>query len=195
MKLSETTLMKWALQAFAIPPYPDTRFPPSPYYRFLRVLAAQTHPRLSVELGCGGGGASLSLAMGWRDGYVVGIDHNNEYPERIEHVQGKFPNFRFLKGDSVGLAPQVHGEYGPVDILFVDTVHTYKQTWREFKAWKPYMSNRVVVCFDDLHRKGMDRVWEELPGRKLRIDDLHTGAEVGPDGYGGGGFGVVWDLS
>ena len=189
--MNETTFMQWALQAFTIQPYPDTRFPPSPYYRFLRVLAGNLHPRLSVELGCGCAGASLGLAMGWQEGVVVGVDRVNEYPECIEHVSGKFPNFRFRRGDSVELAPEIYNEFGEADILFIDTVHTYEQTWREFKGWRPFLSDRAVVCLDDLFRPGMDRVWKELPGEKLRIDELHSGGEV-VDGVGDGGFGVIW---
>lgn len=191
--LKETQFLRWALKAFALSPYPDTRFPPSPYYRFLRVLAANLHPRLSVELGCGGAGASLNLAMGWRDGVVVGIDRSDEYKENIQHVLGKFSNFVYLHGDSVGLATQVYERYGKVDILFIDTVHTYEQTWREFVAWSPLLSDHAVVCLDDLYRPGMDRAWEELPGRKVRLDSLHDGGEV-KEGYGDGGFGVLFGI-
>jgi hypothetical protein len=191
--MNEMVLMQWALQAFATEPYPDTRFPPSPYYRFLRVLAANLHPNLSVELGCGCAGASLGLAMGWQSGVVIGIDHANEYPECIEHVSEKLSNFRFWRGDSVGLALEAYNQFGETDILFIDTVHTYEQTWREFNAWRPFLSDRAVVCLDDLFRPGMARAWEELPGEKLRIDELHTGGEV-VDGVGDGGFGVIWDI-
>jgi hypothetical protein len=45
-----------------------------------------------------------------------------------------------------------------------------------------------VICLDDLQRDEMGRVWDELPGIKMRLDDLHTG----PPSSLGGGFGVVW---
>ena len=72
--MNEKTIKQWAAQALTILPYPDPRFPPSPYYRFLRVAAQQMRPRLSVELGVCGGGGSLHLALGYGAGKVIGID-------------------------------------------------------------------------------------------------------------------------
>jgi cephalosporin hydroxylase len=168
--------------------YADPRFPPSPYYRFLRLLAAEVKPHLSVELGVCGGGGSLHLAVGWSRGTVVGIDHTQNHRENIEYVQRVCPNFRFWHGDSVATAPLVRREYGEVDILFIDTTHSYGQTLAEYKAWRPHLSERAVVCLDDLHRDEMAQAWDEIPGNKVRLDDLHTG----PPTELGGGFGVVW---
>ena len=61
-------------EALARPPWPDSRFPPSPYDRFLRVLAENVHPSLSVELGLCGGGGSFHLCQGWPGGTVVGVE-------------------------------------------------------------------------------------------------------------------------
>src|SRR3989337_3023433 len=153
---------------------------------FFKVLAAHLQPNLSVELGVCGGGGSLHLAMGYPQGLVVGIDMADDHPENIKHITESCSNFRFWLGDSIKSAPEVHNEYGAVDIIFIDTTHTFTQTVNEFLAWKPYLSDKAVVCFDDLFRQEMRGFWGWLEGNKLRIDKLHDGAEQG------GGFGIWW---
>lgn len=185
--LTETILKQWAMQAFAMSVYPNPNFPPSPYYRFLKILAMNIQPKLSVELGVCGGGGSLHLAMGWAMGKVVGVDLVDDHRENIDYILNKYPNFRFWIGDSVNDARSIVDYYGTVDILFIDTLHTYEQTMNEYNAWLPYMSDEYVICFDDLFRPGMSQVWSELPEPKLRLDRLHDGA------VNGGGFGVVWN--
>src|SRR3990167_1324887 len=133
-------------------PYPDPRFPPSPYYRFLRLLAASLYPDLCVELGVCGGGGSLHMARGVPGRRGVGVDIGVEYPEQINYILHNYPNFTFHLGDSVTSAPEIYEKYGPVGLLFVDTIHTVNRTIQEFEAWKPYLAQTAVVCFDDLNR-------------------------------------------
>lgn len=177
-------LRQWAAQAMSMRPYPNEMFPPSPYYRFFEVLARNVKPSLSVVLGVCGGGDCLHLAKGWPEGVVVGIDYADDHPEHIKYIEDNFPNFYYRVGDSVELAEQMKQ---PVDILFIDTLHTYEQTMKEYNAWLPHLSDKAVICLDDLFRKeGMGQAWAEMPEPKLRLDTLHDGAECG------GGFGVVW---
>lgn len=171
--------------------HPDPRFPPSAYYRFLKLLAAAVKPNLSVELGVCGGGGSLHLAMGWPGGTVVGIDCALDYAENIEYVLGTYKNFHFWHRDSVEAAPDVADQFGLVDILFIDTVHTYERTMQEYHAWLPHLSRQAVICLDDLFRPGMDQAWEEMPIPKMRLDRLHTQVPR----QMGGGFGVVWSYN
>ena len=70
--MKEILLKEIAAQALNESAYPDPRFPPSEYYKFLKLLARYQQPNLSVELGVCGGGGSLHLAMGWQQGIVVG---------------------------------------------------------------------------------------------------------------------------
>lgn len=178
-----------AVQALALPPWPDERFPPSPYYRFLRVLAANLQPKLSVELGVCGGGASLHLCAGWPGGTVVGVenaDGSDWERGNWARIRRTFPNWVLWRGDSVDSAPAVAAAHGEADILFVDTVHTFDRTVAEWEAWAPHMAARAVVCLDDLLRPEMEGLWEWVPWDKVRLDRLHDGAERG------GGFGVAW---
>lgn len=179
--------------ALSMGPWPDERFPPSPYYRFLQLLASNLKPALSVELGLGGGGGSFHLAEGWPMGTVVGVEAqgpDDQQRDNWHFIQCKCPNFVLWRGDSVEIAPEVTRKHGRIDILFIDTVHTYEATMREWAAWGPHLSDRAVVCLDDLDRPGMDRAWEELPGRKLKLEAL--GVEPFWEKRIGGEFGVIW---
>ena len=169
-----------------IPTYPDPRYPPSDYYKFLYVLVSHMRPSYSVELGVCGGGASLHMSLGYPDGKVIGVDKDNDYPDQISHIAHLCPGFEFWQRDSIEAAECFTTPI--VSVLFIDTVHTYERTMAEFKAWRPHLRPGAVVCLDDLYCEGMDRAWDELPGQKLRLDELHPYVGGPPKG---GGFGVV----
>ena len=179
-----------AKRAIDMPPLNNPQFPPSRYYRFLRLLAEELKPDLSIELGVCGGGGSLHLALGNPEGKTIGIDIEMPPKENLATIQTlvNYDNFYVIMGDSVEDAAEIYRRYGEVGILFIDTTHTYEQTWKEYNAWKPYLSDNAVVCFDDLFRPEMEGFWESLPGPKVRLDKLHDGAEFG------GGFGVIWNV-
>ena len=166
--------------------YPDERFPPSMYYRFMKLLATAKRPRLSVELGLCGGGGSLHLLLGWGGGRVIGIDVVNEYPDNIMWMMANFPRFQFWKMDSVDASDLFVEGREKIDILFMDSVHTYEHVMKEFEAYRPVLAHDAIVLMDDLYREGMDRVWAEMPGAKIRLDHLHIGGSPTD-----GGFGVV----
>ncbi len=183
-KLDAGTIARLGSEALIASPYPDPRFPPSPYYRFLKLLAQEMKAKLSVELGVSGGGGSLHLAMGSE--VTVGVDYAWDHEENITHIIRNYSNFVFVQGDSINLAPAIFEQYGLIDILFIDTTHTLAQTAMEYEAYKPFMSPNSVVCLDDLFRPGMQEAWEAMPEPKLRLDSLHQ-SEAGE-----GGFGVVF---
>ncbi len=176
--------------------YPDpdnekVTFPPSPYYRFLKLIAEEIQSSLSVELGLCGGGGSLHMAMG--SATAIGVDVVLDYEDNIRWIKRNYPNFRFFHGDSVEAAYDIFRAFGKIDLLFIDTTHTYEQTMAEYNAYsrplpdKSYLSDKAIVCLDDLHRPGMNRAWNEMPDTKVRFDFLHP-SQSPTDG----GFGVVW---
>jgi len=182
-------LTELAEKAIDEPIYDNQNFPPSPYYRFLKLLAQEIKPKLSVELGVSGGGGSLHLAIGYPEGQVIGVDFLDDHPGHIEYIKNACRNFTFWKGDSIESAWDISHKYGLVDILFIDTIHTYERTVDEFDEWLTHFTKSTIVCLDDLFRPGMEDAWNELPGKKIRFDFLHDG-EFPHDG----GFGVIYDI-
>jgi hypothetical protein len=116
-----------------------------------------------------------------------GVDVTLEYPDNIRWIRRNYDNFNFLSADSVQSAPLIYNNFGEIDILFIDTTHTYEQTMAEYFAYERYLSDRAVICLDDLFRPGMDLVWAEMPETKARFDFLHPSASPTD-----GGFGVIW---
>lgn len=167
-------------------PHPIGIFPPSVYYRFLEVLARNMKPELMVELGVCGGGGSFHLAKGNPDGKVIGIDIVDEYPDNIDFVKMHCKNFEFWRVDSLAAPDHISKKYPDkqIGILFIDTVHTYSRTWKEFRHYQHKLGDGAVVVFDDLFREGMQDVWDELPGEKIRLDHLHVGGSPTDGGFG-----------
>src|SRR3989304_2984465 len=139
--MNEQILLQLAKQAISTCPYPDPRFPPSVYYRFLGLLAIEIRPRLAVELGVCGGGGSLAMANNYQGGRVIGIDIEYlVYLDNLKFILEKYPNFIFWCGDSAQVADSIGRIYGPVQLLFIDTTHTYAQTKHEWRALSPYLA-------------------------------------------------------
>lgn len=191
IKVGASVLEQVAEEAVRTDVYPSVLFPPSVYYRFLYCLTKRTGPGVCVELGLCGGGGSLHMALGCPTSRVIGIDVANQWPDRLEHVMERCPRFEFWQCDSIEAAEifAQDGDPGSVDILFIDTVHTYERTMAEFQAWKPLLSDRALVVLDDLYRVGMGMAWDELPGYKVRLDAMHEGGSPTD-----GGFGVIYGV-
>jgi predicted O-methyltransferase YrrM len=161
-------------------------FPPSIYYKFFENIAMKYKPKVSVILGVCGGGDSYHLCKGNNEGIVVGVDIARDHQEQMLFIEDRCLGFRFWLGDSVKSAPKIYEEYGPIDFLFIDTVHEEDATISEWNAWLPYLSKNAIICFDDLFRPGMQEAWDKLPEPKIRMDWLHDGTYPH-----GGGFGVL----
>lgn len=175
-----------AEQSKALPTHPDPRFPPSPYFKFLRAAAAYTKARVCVELGVCGGGGSLHMCLG-TSGIVIGVDIRDDYPEQTKWIQDHFDNWQFWLADSIHaaqIAKDLDHWVGQVDLLFIDTIHTYERTWAEYNAWRRLLSKGALVCLDDLYRPGMDLLWAEMPEPKVRLDWLHPSMSPTDGGFG-----------
>lgn len=164
-------LTELANQAMVGKPYPSDAFPPSPYYRFLKLLTSTFKPHISVELGVCGGGGCLYLADGHHDGLVYGVDVVNDYPLNLAYVKLHRANFHFIIGDSIEVGQQWNR--GQVDILFIDTTHTYERTMNEYEAWKAHLVDGAIIILDDLYRDGMEQAFNEIPGTHVLLDKLH----------------------
>jgi predicted O-methyltransferase YrrM len=186
------TLKRLANEAESVEIYPDPRFPPSLYYRFLRLLTKEMKPKGCVELGTCGGGAALHMCLGSPDSMVISIDKTNDYPDNVQHIKSQFDCFHFWLMDSVDAAEFYYNAVcgGPgelsqeIGVLFIDTYHTYEQVGRELHAWLPFLIDGAVVCLDDLYRERMIDFWNELPYEKVRLDFLHPSQSPTDGGFG-----------
>lgn len=193
--MNKETLTRIANRAYLLSPmvdhYPDPEnkrvtFPPSPYYRFLKLIAEEIQSRLSVELGVCGGGGVLHMAMTSKQ--AVGVDVTyHEYVDNKLWLEKNYKNLKLYRNDSIQIVPVIVDRFGVIDLLFIDTTHTYEQTMTEYWAYEHFLSDKAIVCLDDLFRPGMDQAWNEMPDTKARFDFLHP-SQSPTDG----GFGVIW---
>ncbi len=150
------------------------------YYRFLYQLSKRVPGLSMVELGSYKGAASLHFLRGGGQ-RSVGIDKNPREDLSL------FNGVRYFtrKADSVSKEANLEGTQHPPDVLLIDTDHTYERTKAEFEAWRNMVKPGGLVLFDDIAALefGCARFWDELPGEKLTLPELH------PVGWG---FGVYF---
>lgn len=146
-----------------------------PYYHLMYLLSKKLKGQLAVELGVETGRASTALALGGMN--VIGVDHTHH--DKINRVIETYPNFVFSETDSMPIPKIIQGK--KIALLHVDTEHTYPQAKEEFNAYKPFLIDKAIVLFDDLHAMEDEvlRFFEELPYEKIQDDRLHN-----PCGYG-----------
>jgi predicted O-methyltransferase YrrM len=103
--------------------------------------------RRVVELGTGVGWTTASLALADSSRTVVSYDPIDR-PERAGYLA--------LAGAAAHRIRLVNapGERGPVDeepvdLLFIDSSHGEEETIREVHAWRPVLSDRSSIVFDD----------------------------------------------
>lgn len=139
----------------------------SPYYYLMHLLAKDAS--LCVELGVEKGRGIASFASASASVRVVGIDLLKR-PE-LDAVFNAFSNIEFIHGASM---PPTDLDQS-VDVLHIDTDHSYSTVREEFKGWQPYLADYAIVLFDDLNAMEGDvnKAFQELPYENIRDDRLH----------------------
>ena len=142
----------------------------APYYNFFCLMAMALEKPLCVELGVDKGRGSRSLWIG--GARVYGVEEQSKecftLPSMLE--------LTFLKYSSTPVPKEIQ-DAGEIDLIHFDTEHTYSQVAAEFKAYKPFLKDGCVMCFDDTHA-AEDEVLKyvnELPYEKVHDDRLHPG--------------------
>jgi len=149
----------------------------APYYHLVYLLAQHMAPCNVVELGVAHGRFLHCASLSSSKNFIVGVDVAR-YPE-IDKVLAERSNVTFINKPSVPVPDQLI--FMPIDILHVDTLHTYSQAWGEFNAYRGLLNDGAVVMFDDLHAAEDDvlRFFSELPFPKIQNDELHTALGYG----------------
>jgi predicted O-methyltransferase YrrM len=93
---------------------------------------------------------------------------------------------RHSLGDAQNAFPIVR-EYGKIDILFIDSWHTYANAMLDWEAYKPLLASPSLVICDDIQEgevdgspvSGMMRFWRDMPEPKFLNSSLHPGTNMG----------------
>lgn len=180
-----------------------------PYYRFFYHLADMLKPNLVVELGGYQGTAAAHFAAGCPDATVITIDHHTDPGDdineaKMEEVALEYSNIKYIRrwtnpevaarekgkhalgnvGDALPLITQ-KAQLQTIDILFIDSWHTYENAMLDWKYYEPFLSNPALVICDDIEENNsstisrMMRFWREMPEPKFLNGNLHPGTYMG----------------
>ena len=150
----------------------------SPYYSLMYLLAGTIKNGLLVELGVHKGRGLASLAAARRSNIVIGLDTTK--CEEIDTLRKQYPNLIFYNKPSMPVMTHIFSDKS-IDLLHIDTEHSYSMAKAEFEAYKPYLAKGAYVLFDDLHAQDDDvlRYFNELDYEKVQDDRLHPSCGYG----------------
>jgi predicted O-methyltransferase YrrM len=156
------------------------------HYLYLENLVSILKPKRVVELG---------TAIGWSASYMMGALPEGSSLTTVElrkytkeeAAYSKDVVFKEWEDDPrltriIGndLDPKVHGLFSEVDLLFIDTEHTYIQISSEWEIYFPKVIPGGVILLDDIHlNEGMEKFWSEINEQKL-----DTGRDIHRSGFG-----------
>ena len=126
-------------------------------------LVVTRKPRIVVELGTRGGVSTLAFLLALdhnRAGhlYSCDVDACGSARTKIESL-GLSPFWTFRQGDDLDWADCPT----PIDVLFVDTSHTYEQTVAELRAFAPRLAPDGVILLHDT---------ESFPAVRLAVQEF-----------------------
>ncbi len=138
---------------------------PQPYYHFLAGLVRTMGFRKILEIGTNYGGSILAIDRGCGGNQpgveLVTIDKIDIACEALLEL----PHIKRICLPS--LLPEAVAEarihlHAPIDLLYIDSKHTYVETQGNFTTYGAAFRPRYVI-FDDIHlNEDMERVWREM---------------------------------
>jgi len=154
------------------------------YFQFLKEIILATKPMHVVELGNREGMSTVSIIDGMRTnaaGYFTSVDIINDLRFVPEEAK-RYPYVNFVFGDCLNssVVSQISSK-GPIDILFLDTIHTKAQLKAEWKTYEPLLADNALVLIDDVDLNDKGQAFNEIKHEKFNDTKLHVS-----------GFGVVF---
>lgn len=151
---------------------------PAPYYAFLAGLMRVLQLERAFEVGTHYAGATIALAKGVPDGreaLVVTSDVTDLNREGTD----RYPSIVRVHGDSLDprVVSRVVGAFDRhIDLLYVDTVHSYAQTYENVAVYANRLKPRLVVLDDIRLNPDMRALWRDLgalgAGRLFDVSEL-----------------------
>lgn len=158
---------------------PEVRkFPHEPpqmcvYYRLLYEWVRHAKPRNVVELGTFWAASAYHMAHASPESRVITIDIDKASKVKADALG--LANLNSVTSDSVLAAELVKKDYSPIDVLFIDSDHSYKIASGEWTAYRPLCRDGAVVFMDDIHMNAeMKHFWSEVRDPKMELNHLHV---------------------
>jgi len=144
---------------------------------FLYQLVAFAGLTKIVELGTRGGESTCALLIGASEtgGHVVSVDHGKgslyaAEPSTANELEGASKTIRMLALDDLWTMVimddlEFGTEYKPdLDLLFIDTTHSYGQTIKELELWGNRVGHGGYILIHDTvgYPEQLQAIWEFL---------------------------------
>lgn len=161
----------------------------APYYAFLAGLMRVLELERAFEVGTHYAGAAIALAKGVPEGRR-GVVVTSDVTDLNRAGTDRYPAIVRVQGDS--LAPRVVDRIVScfdrhIDLLYVDTVHTYRATYENVAVYANRLKPRFIVLDDIRLNPDMRALWRDLgrlePGTLLDVSELVEREDAG--------FGVI----
>lgn len=139
------------------------------YYQWLALTVRMMKPALVVELGTGLGVSTLLILSELRaTGRLVTCDLVPR-PKFVPPTVMSDLRVRFVVGNDLDLS--TFGDELPVgiDLLLIDTDHTYAQVSAEWRIYRHLCRPGALVVLDDINMNDMRRFWDSLSYPKLDL--------------------------
>lgn len=140
------------------------------YHHFMFAWVQKTQPRLIVETGTDRGISAAHFAVGCPSAKVVSIDIRRECTAILDAFG--FPNVETITANSVDVASRFDDQ--SIDLLLLDSLHTYDHVMKEIELYVPKMREGTVVFMDDIAQDAeMGRAWRDLAYPKRSLVGVH----------------------
>lgn len=143
------------------------------YYRLLFEYVRVTNAKSVMETGTFRGASALHFAAGAPEVRVLTVDCDPQAKTLVDALGAK--NIEAVVARSVDIVDLVREKYAPLDVLFLDSDHSYETVMSEWKTFRPFLKDGGIAFFDDVHMNpGMDRFWSEVTDPRLDLSPLHV---------------------
>lgn len=142
------------------------------YHRWLALLVRNLKLKNILELGNREGASTILLYSELlSDGTLITVD--NVHDQRfIPDVMWKDPKVRFVFGDCLDLNSYQGNLPKNIDLLFLDTIHTYEQVSDEFSIYENFLSDDALIVIDDIHLNDKGIFFDNSPYEKFDLTSI-----------------------
>jgi hypothetical protein len=143
-------------------------------YRFLSESVKKYKPKLILELGTRHGLSAIAFLNNIRkNGKIISVDWLKQKNFVDKTILKKFPNLLFINGNCLNLS--IFKEIPiNIDLLYLDTEHTFDQVNKEFEIYKYLLSDKALVIVDDLNLNDKYKFFTNFKGIKGNFKRLHV---------------------
>jgi len=157
------------------------------YYLYLSALVRILKPRKILELGTDiGRSAAFMMTALPESSMLITAEIGTHRRVDLALFQGD-PRLKIIQGNDLDLGIYGTLDLSGIDLLYMDSDHTYEQVSREWELYRKFLSPGALVAMDDIHlNEGMERFWNSLPFPKVDAPrDVHFSGWglVAPFGY------------